>query len=69
MAGTTTEKAAARLDLSERQVRRLVQEGKLKLLRRPSAKDRERLGCAPNAHLIDGDSVLALKRKRAKAGR
>jgi hypothetical protein len=69
MASTTTEKAAARLDLSERQVRRLVQQKKLKLLRRPSAKDRQRLGCAANAHLIDGDSVLALKRARRKAGR
>lgn len=69
MAATTTEKAAARLDLSERQVIRLVSEKQLKVLRRANAQDRKRLGCSANALMIDGDSVLALKRARKAAGR
>jgi hypothetical protein len=69
MAATTTEQAAARLDLSPRQVRRLIDEGDLTTLRRANAKDRKRTGCAPNAWMIDGDSVLKLKRARKAAGR
>jgi hypothetical protein len=68
MAATTTEQAAARLDLSARQVRRLIQEGQLKPLRRATPADRRRTGCAPNAWMIDGDSVLKLKRARKAAG-
>lgn len=68
MAATTTEKAAARLDLSQRQVRRLIAQGDLTPLRRANAKDRKRLGCPANSWIIDGDSVLALKRSRRKAG-
>lgn len=69
MAATTTEQAAARLDLSPRQVRRLIDEGKLTPLRRANTKDRARTRCPANAWMIDGDSVLKLKRARKAAGR
>lgn len=64
---TTVQSAAGILDLSERQVQRLIQEGKLGRTRRPNRKEREQYGLAPHQHVIDGDRVRQLRRARVRA--
>jgi hypothetical protein len=68
MASTTTERAGGILNLSPRQVRRYIADGTITVLRRANEKDRKRLGCPANTWILDGDSVLKLKRARRKAG-
>lgn len=64
---TTVRDAAARLDLSERQVQRLIQQGELGKTRRPNRKEREQFGLAPHQHVLDGDRVRQLRRARVRA--
>lgn len=64
---TTVASAAGILDLSERQVQRLIAQGKLGRTRRPTRQERERYGLAPHQHIIDGDKVRQLRRARVRA--
>jgi hypothetical protein len=65
---TTVQSAAGILDLSVRQVQRLVAEGELGRPRSPTAKERKTHGFAHNTQILDGDKVRQLRRARVRAG-
>ena len=64
---TTVSDAAARLDLSERQVQRLAAAGELGPTRGPTRAEQKRYGFPAHQIILDGDRVRQLRARRTRA--